>query len=105
MTKRAHIRWLLLRWAARVAEGLAWAGGALVGGILLFYLFSHWIFASKIRHYLEEKTQTAVFLEEVHWSSPLTVQLRHLVLAEDAQKPRETLILHVEQAECVLSLG
>lgn len=105
MTKRAHIRWLPLRWAARAAERLAWLGGALVGGILLFYLFSHWIFASKIRHYLEEKTQTAVFLEEVRWSSPLRVQLRHLVLAEDAQKPRETLILHVERAECVLSLG
>jgi len=44
-----------------------------------------------------------VFLERVRWKGPLTLRLSRLVLAGDARRPQETLILDIEQADCLLS--
>lgn len=87
----------------RLAEMLLWIVAFLFAFLLLFYLASDWILTPRLRRYLQDQTGAAVFLEKVRWTGPFTLRLNRLVLAEDAQRPRETLMVDVEQADCFLS--
>lgn len=103
MKGKSYIRWVYPRRLSPFAERLVWIGAFLAGMLLLFYLASDLLLRPKLRRFLETNTGTAVFLEHVRWKSPLTLRLSRLVLAEDDRRPQETLILEIEQADCVLS--